>query len=79
VLVVLSAVLVSAYSARILNALYFQPPSHERILATHEAPTSMLLPVLLLAGSCLAAGLLTRFPAALLGPAVARLLAPVSG
>jgi multicomponent Na+:H+ antiporter subunit D len=79
VLVVLSAVLVSAYSARILNALYFQPPSHERILATHEAPTSMLLPVLILAALCLVAGVLARFPAALVGPAVARLIAPAAG
>ncbi len=63
-----------AYYMRVLNALYFWPPTHERVLGVREAPVSMLVPVLLLALCCLAAGVFARLPMAFLEPAVSRLV-----
>jgi multicomponent Na+:H+ antiporter subunit D len=79
VLVALGAVLVFAYCARVLNAVYFQPPSHERTLGAREAPASMLVPVLALAASCILAGLLARFPISFVEEAVVRLLEQRAG
>lgn len=67
------AVLIFVYYIRILNAFYFRPPTEASMLSVREAPASMLVPVLLLAVSCLAGGLLGRWPALLIAPAVARL------
>jgi multicomponent Na+:H+ antiporter subunit D len=63
-----------AYYMRVLNALYFWPPTHERVLGVREAPASMLAPVLLLALLCLFAGIFARIPLTFLEPAVARLV-----
>ena len=63
-----------AYYIRVLNALYFWPPTHERVLGVREAPASMLAPVLLLALLCLVAGIFARIPLTFLEPAVARLV-----
>jgi multicomponent Na+:H+ antiporter subunit D len=79
VLVALGAVLVFAYCARILNAVYFQASSHERTLGAREAPASMLLPLLVLAAACILAGVLARFPISFVEPAVVRLLEQGAG
>ena len=63
-----------AYYTRVLNTLYFLPPTHERVLGVREAPLSLLAPVLLLALLCMMAGIFARVPMAFLEPAVSRLL-----
>ena len=73
VVVLLGALLVFIYLGRMLNAFYFRAPTHEQMLAVHEAPGAILWPVLLLAALCVLAGLFGRWPVALIAPAVARL------
>src|SRR6056297_1367915 len=73
VVLLAGAVLIFVYYIRILNAFYFRPPSEAGMLSVREAPAAMLLPVLVLAALCLAGGLLGRWPAMLIGPAIARL------
>jgi multicomponent Na+:H+ antiporter subunit D len=62
------ALLIFFYYVRILNAFYFRAPAQEQMLAVREAPSSMLLPVLLLAALCVLGGLFGRWPIALLAP-----------
>ncbi len=73
VVVLLGALLVFIYLGRMLNAFYFRAPIHEQMLAVREAPAAILWPVLLLAMLCVLAGLLGRWPVALIAPAVTRL------
>jgi len=73
VVLLAGAVLIFVYYIRILNAFYFRSPSEVGMLSVREAPVAMLLPVLVLAALCLAGGLLGRWPAMLIGPAIARL------
>jgi multicomponent Na+:H+ antiporter subunit D len=73
VVVLAGALLVFIYVGRMLNAFYFRAPSHQEMLAVREAPASMLGPVLVLAALCVLAGLLGRWPVALIAPAVGRL------
>lgn len=74
VVLLVGALLIFVYYIRILNAFYFRPPAHDKLLATGEVPASMLLPVLILAALCIAGGLFGRWPVLLIGPAVSRLL-----
>jgi multicomponent Na+:H+ antiporter subunit D len=74
VVVLLGALLVFIYLGRMLNAFYFRAPTHEQMLSVREAPAAILWPVLLLATLCVLAGLLGRWPVALIAPAVARLV-----
>ncbi len=73
VVVLLGALLVFLYLGRMLNAFYFRAPAHQRMLTVREAPAAILWPVLLLAALSVLAGLLGRWPVALIAPAVARL------
>jgi multicomponent Na+:H+ antiporter subunit D len=63
-LIVLSSMLALIYVWRLVEALYFKepPPGRE---AVAEAPLSMLLPTLLLAGANIYFGLDTRLPVAM--------------
>ncbi len=73
VVVLVGALIIFIYFARMLNAFYFRAPSHKEMLGVSEAPASMLGPVLLLGALCVLGGLLTHWPVALIAPAVGRL------
>jgi len=64
ILIVLSSMLALVYVWRLVEALYFQEPVPGRE-AVREAPLSMLLPTLLLAGANIYFGLDTRLPVAM--------------
>lgn len=46
-----------AYGIRVINALFFRAPTHHRVVAAREAPLSMLVPLVVLIGLALSAGL----------------------
>lgn len=79
VALVFGALLIFIYYIRMVNAFYFRKPRDTAVLDVHEAPVSMLAPVLLLAALCLVMGVLGRAPLSFIEPAVTRLLAPVGG
>jgi multicomponent Na+:H+ antiporter subunit D len=64
ILIALSSMLALVYVWRLVEALYFQEPVPGRE-AVREAPLSMLLPTLLLAGANIYFGLDTRLPVAM--------------
>jgi multicomponent Na+:H+ antiporter subunit D len=70
----LGALLSFIYYIRMLNAFYFRAPAHGEMLAVREAPAPMLAPVLILAAACVLGGLLGRWPALFVAPAVGRVL-----
>ncbi|MDT8450142.1 MAG: proton-conducting transporter membrane subunit [Wenzhouxiangellaceae bacterium] len=51
------ALLALAYGIRVINALFFRAPTHHRVVAAREAPLSMLVPLVVLIGLALSAGL----------------------
>lgn len=57
VVVILGGLLVLAYGVRVINALFFRPPLHARVVVSREAPLTMLVPVLLLAAGSFLLGL----------------------
>jgi multicomponent Na+:H+ antiporter subunit D len=58
VLVVLVGALLSlGYAIRMINALFFRAPTDRRVVAAGEAPVSMVVPLVLLVGMALSAGL----------------------
>ena len=76
---IFGALFIFIYYIRMVNAFYFQAPTHPEILEVKEAPASMLFPTLFLAGLCLVMGILGRIPLAFIEPAAQRLLAPLGG
>ena len=55
--VLAGALLALGYGIRIINALFFRAPTHERVVAASEAPPSMILPLVVAIGVALSAGL----------------------
>ncbi len=51
------ALLALGYGIRVINTLFFRSPTHARVVAAREAPVSMVLPLILLVGLALSAGL----------------------
>jgi multicomponent Na+:H+ antiporter subunit D len=76
---VFGALFIFIYYIRMVNAFYFREPRDPSILTVGEAPKSMLVPVLILAGLCLIMGLLGRAPLSFIEPGVTRLLLPLGG
>lgn len=76
---VFGALFIFIYYVRLVNALYFQKPTHESVVQTTEPPWSMLGPTLVLAALCLIMGVLGRIPLSFIEPATLRLLAPLGG
>ncbi|MBT7633089.1 MAG: hypothetical protein HN596_03890, partial [Rhodospirillaceae bacterium] len=64
ILIALSSMLALVYVWRLVEALYFKEPSPNNAAVT-EAPLSMLLPTLLLAGANIYFGIDTRVPVAM--------------
>lgn len=54
---IIAGLTVLAFSVRVINALYFRPPSRISVASATDAPLSMLLPVLILTAGCLGLGL----------------------
>jgi len=79
VALVFGALLIFVYYIRMVNAFYFRKPQEAGAPAVHEAPATMLVPVLILAALCLVMGVLGRLPLSFIEPAVTRLLAPLGG
>jgi multicomponent Na+:H+ antiporter subunit D len=73
------ALLIFIYYIRMVNAFYFQEPVHASVIEAHEAPASMLAPVLVLAALCLIMGVFARIPLSFIEPAVLQLLAGPAG
>jgi multicomponent Na+:H+ antiporter subunit D len=73
VLIALSSMLALVYIWRLVEAMYFKAPTPGRA-AAGEAPLSMLLPTLLLAGANIYFGLDTRLPVSMAESAAALLL-----
>jgi len=63
------------YYIRMLNAFFFQKPTQAAVAGAREAPLSMRLPLIILAGLCLLLGVLGGIPLAFVEPAVLDLLA----
>ena len=76
---VFGALFIFTYYIRMVNAFYFRAPRDAAILTVHEAPLSMLVPIVLLAVLCLVMGVLGRVPLSFIEPAVLRMLAPLGG
>lgn len=58
VLVVLVGALIAlGYGIRVINALFFRAPTRAQVVSAREAPLSMVLPLVLLIGLALSAGL----------------------
>lgn len=76
---VFGALFIFIYYIRMVNAFYFQAPTHPEILQAGEAPVTMLVPVLVLATLCLVMGILGRIPLSFIEPAVVRILGPFGG
>lgn len=76
VIVVVGGLLVLAYGFRVINALFFRLPTQAASLTAREAPPSMLIPVLVLAGGSVLLGLGGAYLLALVTPAVATLTGP---
>ncbi|MHB8965303.1 MAG: proton-conducting transporter membrane subunit, partial [Coriobacteriia bacterium] len=76
---VFGALFIFVYYIRMVNAFYFQEPTHPEVATAGEAPVSMLAPVLILAALCLIMGMLGRIPLSFIEPAVTRMLAPIGG
>lgn len=76
---VFGALFIFVYYIRMVNAFYFQEPTHPEVTTAGEAPLSMLTPVLILAALCLIMGMLGRIPLSFIEPAVTRMLAPIGG
>ena len=51
------ALLALGYGIRVINTLFFRSPTHARVVAAREAPASMVVPLVLLVGLALSAGL----------------------
>ncbi|MDY0339716.1 MAG: monovalent cation/H+ antiporter subunit D family protein [Coriobacteriia bacterium] len=79
VALVFGALLIFIYYIRMVNAFYFRKPQDAGAPAVHEAPLTMLVPVLILAALCLIMGILGRLPLSFIEPAVTRLLTPLGG
>ena len=73
ILIVLSSMLALVYVWRLVEALYFKEPAPGTEAVT-EAPLSMLLPTLLLAGANIYFGVDTRVPVAIAEHAAALLM-----
>lgn len=73
VILLLGALLIFAYYAKVLNTAYFKMPEKENP-KQREAPLSMLIPIIVLAASCLIVGVLAYWPVAFIRPWVERLL-----
>ncbi|MDI6692525.1 MAG: monovalent cation/H+ antiporter subunit D family protein [Anaerosomatales bacterium] len=76
---VFGALFIFVYYIRMVNAFYFQEPVHADVVHAGDPPLSMLVPVWVLAGLCLAMGLAGKIPLTFITPAVSRLLAPIGG
>lgn len=76
---VFGALFIFIYYIRMVNAFYFQEPTHPEVTRAGEAPASMLGPVVILAALCLVMGILGRIPLSFIEPAVTRMLAPLGG
>lgn len=58
VLVVLAGALIAlGYGIRVINALFFRAPTRPEVVAAREAPASMVVPLVILTGLALSAGL----------------------
>jgi multicomponent Na+:H+ antiporter subunit D len=55
--VLAGALLALGYGIRIINALFFRAPTHERVVAASEAPPTMIVPLVVAIGIALSAGL----------------------
>lgn len=75
---VFGALFIFIYYIRMVNAFYFREPVCEDVMTAHEAPPTMLVPVVVLAVLCLVMGVLGRVPLSFIEPAVLRLL-PAGG
>ncbi len=69
----IGAIFVFAYYIKIVNAIFFREPA-EPILEVDEAPLSMLIPIVILAISCLVFGVFAYLPLAVIKPAAATIL-----
>ena len=76
---VFGALFIFVYYIRMVNAFYFREPVSDAITRAHEAPPSMLVPIVILAALCLVMGVLGRIPLSFIEPAVSRLLLPLGG
>jgi len=76
---VFGALLIFVYYIRMINAFYFQEPTHPEVLEIGEVPMSMLTPLVILAILCLVMGVFGRIPLIFIEPAVATMLAPLGG
>jgi multicomponent Na+:H+ antiporter subunit D len=76
VVLVLGALLLVIYYARIVNAFYFRPPVHPEVEGARDGVPSILVPVLTLAALSLLAGILGRVPLEFVEPAAMRLVGP---
>lgn len=76
---VFGALFIFIYYIRMLNAFYFQVPVHADVVHAGDPPLSMLAPVWILAGLCLAMGLAGKVPLTFIAPAVGRLLGMAGG
>jgi multicomponent Na+:H+ antiporter subunit D len=76
---IFGALFIFVYYIRMVNALYFQAPTHESIATATDPPLSMLVPILILAALCLAMGVLGRIPLSFIEPAAIRMLGTMGG
>jgi multicomponent Na+:H+ antiporter subunit D len=79
VVLLFGALLIFVYYIRMVNAFYFQEPTHPHILELGEAPISLLVPMIVLAALCLVMGFFGRVPLTFIEPAVKTMLAPIGG
>jgi len=54
---IIAGLIVLAFSVRVINALYFRPPSRISVASATEVPLSMLLPIAILTAGCLGLGM----------------------
>ncbi len=71
------ALLIFAYYMKVINVAYFREPlpeNAERMAQVTEAPLSMLIPIITLAGLCLVMGVFAWVPLTFIAPAVEKML-----
>jgi multicomponent Na+:H+ antiporter subunit D len=76
---IFGALFIFIYYIRMVNALYFQEPTHASVLGVKDPPLTMLVPILILAALCLIMGVLGRIPLSFIEPAAIRMLLPLGG
>ena len=72
------ALLALGYGIRVINALFFRSPTHARVVAAREAPPSTVLPLVVLVGLALSAGLTGALMIDFVGPVATAIVGAIA-